>query len=135
MDGNVSLALMTLAWKSEMPSGRKFVLVSLCDNANDQGECFPSISTIAERCSMGERTVQGHVHDLIKAGILLVQERAGRSNVYTIDPRRFCAPIAADTPADSAPHPRRFRTHNHKGTINRTQREPKKGASALRWKT
>lgn len=94
---------MTLAWKSDMPSGRKFVLVSLCDNANDQGECFPSISTIAERCSMGERTVQGHVHDLIKTGVLLVQERAGRSNVYTIDPRRFCAPIAADTPADSAP--------------------------------
>ena len=99
---------MTLAWKSEMPSGRKFVLVSLCDNANDQGECFPSISTIAERCSMGERTVQGHVHDLIKAGILLVQERAGRSNVYTIDPRRFRAPLAAAPPAD--PPPRHTRT-------------------------
>lgn len=54
---------------------------------------------------MGERTVQGHVHDLIKTGILLVQERAGRSNVYTIDPRRFCTPIAINTPSDSAPPP------------------------------
>ena len=31
----MSIALMTEAWKAELPSGRKFVLLSLCDNAND----------------------------------------------------------------------------------------------------
>ena len=115
----MSISLMTEAWKSDMPSGRKFVLLSLCDNANDQGECFPSISMIAQRCSMGVRTVQSHIHDLEKMGILSRIERAGRSTIYRIDPRRFCTPTPADsaprknctpqishpTPADSAPPP------------------------------
>ena len=95
-----------------MPSGRKFVLISLCDNANDQGECFPSIAMIAKRCGMGERTVQGHIADLEKQGILRRIERTGRSTIYHIDPRRFCTPadsappqISHPTPADSAPRP------------------------------
>lgn len=87
----MSISLMTEAWKSDMPSGRKFVLLSLCDNANDQGECFPSISMIAQRCSMGDRTVQSHIHDLEKMGILSRIERAGRSTIYRIDPRKFAA--------------------------------------------
>lgn len=93
----MSIALMTEVWKADMPAGRKLVLLSLCDNANDQGECFPSISMIAKRCSMGERTVQGHINDLQEQGALVRMERAGRSTIYTINPRRFC------TPADSAP--------------------------------
>lgn len=96
---------MTEAWKAEMPHGRKFVLLSLCDNANDQGECFPSISMIAKRCSMGERTVQGHIHELEKAGILQRSERSGRSTIYMLNPRRFCTPLKEATPADSAPPP------------------------------
>ena len=108
---------MTEAWKSDMPSGRKFVLLSLCDNANDQGGCYPSIPMIAKRCSMSERTVQGHIQDLKKAGILTVLERYGRSSIYTINPRRIC------TPAESAPHPRRICTHNRHRTVNRTVSE------------
>ena len=103
---------MTEAWKAEMPHGRKFVLMSLCDNANDQGECFPSVSMIAKRCSMGERTVQGHIHELEKAGILQRNERPGRSTIYMLNPRRFCTPADSappqemhPTPADSAPTP------------------------------
>ena len=142
----MSIALMTEAWKADMPSGRKFVLLSLCDNANDQGECYPSIPMIAKRCSMSERAVQGHVQDLRKAGILAIHERHGRSSIYTINPRRFCTPaesapvqnlrgcricagadsaphprrFCTPTPADSAPHPRRFCTHNRHRTVNRT---------------
>lgn len=87
--GRLSIALMTEAWKADIPAGRKFVLLSLCDNANDQGECFPSISMVAKRCNMGERTVQNHIHDLESLGILSRNERAGRSTIYTINPRRF----------------------------------------------
>ena len=85
----MSIALMTLAWKADMPTGRKFVLLSLCDNANDQGECYPSVATIAERCSMGVRTVQGHIADLESAGLLARHERGGRSTVYKIKPDLF----------------------------------------------
>ena len=88
---------MTLAWKSDIASGPKMVLLSLCDNANDQGECYPSISTIAERCSMGERTVQRHISELTKMKAVRAVERTGRSTVYHINPRQF------GTPANLAP--------------------------------
>ncbi|HWK72200.1 MAG TPA: helix-turn-helix domain-containing protein [Burkholderiaceae bacterium] len=102
----MSISLMTLAWKSDLPTGRKMVLLALCDNANDRGECFPSIPMLAEKCSMGERTVQQHIADLVSEGIISRQMRAGRSTFYFIDPRRICTP----TPAESAPHPREIRT-------------------------
>lgn len=103
---------MTLAWQSEIAAGPKMVLLSLCDNANEQGECYPSIALICKRCSMAERTVQGHIIALEKQGCLTRKERHGRSTLYTIDPRRICTPAesappqkTAVTPAESAPTP------------------------------
>jgi len=37
----MSVALMAQAWKSKYGSTAKLVLLALCDNANDQGECYP----------------------------------------------------------------------------------------------
>lgn len=99
----MSIALMTQAWKSTLPSGRKMVLLALCDNANDQGDCYPSISMLAEKCSMGERTVQQHITDLVKDGIVRRAMRGGRSTVYHIDPRRFCTPAKSVPSQDSRP--------------------------------
>ena len=106
----MSIALMTQAWKTDLPAGRKMVLLALCDNANDQGECYPSIPMLATKCSMGERTVQQHISDMEADGIVVREMRAGRSTVYRINPRRFCTPansappqISHPTPADSAP--------------------------------
>jgi hypothetical protein len=99
----MSIALMTLAWKSAAPAGQKMVLLALCDNANDQGECYPSISMLARKCSMAERTVQNHIADMEEAGIVVRAYRAGRSTVYHIDPRKFCTP--ADSAPQQNPHP------------------------------
>lgn len=88
---------MTLAWKSPFIAGKKLVLLALCDNANDQGECFPSVSMLAEKCSMSERSVFNHIADLEKDGALQRNNRTGRSTIYRIDPCKFCIP------ADSAP--------------------------------
>ncbi|MDQ1817262.1 helix-turn-helix domain-containing protein, partial [Massilia sp. CCM 9210] len=83
---------MTAAWKSPLPSGQKFVLIALCDNANDQGECYPSITTIAYKCSMGERTVQGHITGLEALGIVRREMRRGRSTIYHIYSAHFGTP-------------------------------------------
>lgn len=107
---------MTLAWKSSYHSGKKMVLLALCDNANDQGECFPSVSMLAEKCSMSERSVFNHIADLEKDGAILRNNRAGRSTVYQLDPCKFCTPecpltpatvaeVQPLTPANSAPPP------------------------------
>ena len=80
----MSISFMTLAWKTEMPSGRKLVLLALCDNANQQGECYPSIEVIAHKCSMGQRTVQQHISDLEAAGMLVphLREFEGLSTTF-----------------------------------------------------
>lgn len=113
----MSIALMTLAWKSDLQSGPKMVLLALCDNANDQGECYPSVPMIAQKCSMSVRTVQGHIGDMEATGIIDREMRNGRSTVYRINaelfttpaesaPRRICTPQNLHpTPAKSAPPP------------------------------
>lgn len=100
----MSIALMTLAWQSDIAAGPKMVLLSLCDNANENGECYPSIETISKRCSMGERTVQRHIQDLQNEGYLTRQDRQGRSTLYTLNPRRI------GTPANLAPPPKTTQT-------------------------
>jgi hypothetical protein len=94
---------MTLAFKAALPTTQKFVLVALCDAANDQGECYPSVSSLREKCSMGERTVQDALHSLERAGFIRREFRPGRSTVYWLDPRSSRTPAAAAPPRQ--PHP------------------------------
>jgi hypothetical protein len=108
----MSITLMTAAWKSNCSSGKKIVLLALCDNANDQGECFPSISMLSEKCSMSERSVFNHIADLEKSGAIWRENRVGRSTIYHLDPCKFCTPANSaplqplhPTPANSAPPP------------------------------
>ncbi len=96
----MSIALMTEAWKTALKTHPKMVLLAMCDNASEQGSCYPSISSISERCSMSERGVQSQVNFLIKKGYLERQERKGRSNLFYItnpctwqpNPRTPCTP-------------------------------------------
>lgn len=108
----MSIRLMTDAWKSNLPTGQKMVLLALCDNANDSGECYPSVSMLTEKCSMSERSVFNHLSDLEKLGAIVRLNRTGRSTYYTLYPCKFCthansAPlqILHPAPANSAPPP------------------------------
>nr|WP_217346575.1 helix-turn-helix domain-containing protein [Noviherbaspirillum sp. L7-7A]MBV0881038.1 helix-turn-helix domain-containing protein [Noviherbaspirillum sp. L7-7A] len=85
----MSISFMALAWKTDIPAGRKLVLLSLCDHADDQGECYPSVEAIAQKCSMGQRTVQQHISDLERAGMLVRRFRKGRSTLYQVHPDKF----------------------------------------------
>lgn len=68
---------------------RKLVLLKLCDNANDQGECWPSMQHIADQCEISRRSVATHINALVEAGFLRVINRGkgGKktSNMYAID--------------------------------------------------
>ena len=98
----MSISFMALAWKADIPSGRKLVLLALCDHANGQGECYPSVDAIARKCSMGQRTVQQHIGELESAGILVRRFRNGRSTLYRLEPHNFCSTAGAAAPQDSA---------------------------------
>lgn len=93
---------MALAWKVDIPSGRKLVLLALCDHANARGACYPSVEAIAHKCSMGQRTVQQHIGELESAGILVRRFRKGRSTLYQLEPHNFCSTAGSVAPQDSA---------------------------------
>jgi len=95
---------MSAAFKAPIRSTPKLVLLALCDCANDQGECYPSVPTLMEKCSAGERTVQDAIALLEREGYMRREFRTGRSTVYLIaDPRNWRTPAAAAPP--QIPHP------------------------------
>ncbi|WP_051862263.1 helix-turn-helix domain-containing protein [Ferrovum myxofaciens] len=94
----MSIAIMTEVWKTTLPLARKMVLLALADNANDQGECYPSISMIGSKCSLKERAVYDCLKQLEVDGFLMRLSRSGRSSVY-----RITAPPNWPTPAFNAP--------------------------------
>ncbi len=94
----MSIELMTQAWKTQLPPGQKMVLLALCDHANDQGQqCFPSVVTLAAKCSMSERSVFNHLSELERLEVIRRLNRRGSSTLYQINACNFC------TPANSAP--------------------------------
>jgi hypothetical protein len=88
---------MTLVWDIHLPDSDKIVLLALADNANDDGVCWPSIATIARKCSKDERTVQRVITRLKEAGHVSMVERKGTSNLWTVHPRH------EDTPGKMPP--------------------------------
>ena len=86
----MSMLLMVKAMQSKVGNPlRKLVLLKLADNANDQGECWPSYQYIADQCEMSKRSVMAHIDALIEAGFLRKELRIGgekgnKSNLYTL---------------------------------------------------
>ena len=59
----MSVLLMSMAFKSPLPTSEKMVMLVMCDFANDEGNsCFPAVETIAEKASMSPR----NVHRILK---------------------------------------------------------------------
>ncbi|WP_309546463.1 helix-turn-helix domain-containing protein [Pseudomonas aeruginosa] len=55
----MSTIIMSACWPLQgLTPAQKAVLISLADNANDEGVCWPSVAKIAERTCLSERAVQ-----------------------------------------------------------------------------
>ncbi|EHT8240790.1 helix-turn-helix domain-containing protein [Salmonella enterica] len=65
---------------------RKLVLIKLADNANDNGECWPSYQHIADQCEVSRSTVKSHIRALEDMGLLKREFRRkgelNQSNVF-----------------------------------------------------
>ncbi|WP_129544400.1 helix-turn-helix domain-containing protein [Serratia sp. 1D1416] len=59
---------------------RKLVLIKMADNANDEGECWPSYQHIADHCECSKSAVKAHITALIKMGLLSKENRLGVNN-------------------------------------------------------
>lgn len=85
----MSARLMGMAFKTGIPRGQRFVLVKLCDCANDEGLCYPSQETLAEDTGFATTAVRQHIkwlkeHNFIKSA----RRQSGRerkSDIYRIN--------------------------------------------------
>ncbi len=92
-------------------STRKLILAKLADNANDQGECWPSYKYIAEHCETSRRSVMSHIKELEKIGLLRIERRIGpkgnSSNVFhlTLDGKKKSDANGNHTPSENSAPP------------------------------
>lgn len=101
----MSTVLMSQCWPIHgLSCAQKAVLISLADNANDQGVCWPSVSTIAERTCLSERAVRNAIRHLEECHAVECHQRTGRSTYYTVTPAAY-SPRTSCTPEQDAPPP------------------------------
>lgn len=80
----MSLKVMAWAWEqATASSGEKLVLLALADHANDDGQCWPGMERIGQKCGMGKRQVSNHVQRLIEAGLLGTTRRCRDDHKYS----------------------------------------------------
>lgn len=86
----MSTVIMAQCWPLQgMSPAQKSVLISLADQASDDGVCWPAVGTIAKRCCMSERAVRDAMLQLENAGLLSRERRYNASNVYSITPASY----------------------------------------------
>lgn len=95
---------MTSVWGLPLSCTDKIVLLALADNANDEGRCFPSVQTLATKCSLTDRGIQKVFQRLESMLLMTREERSGRSTIYTVTPERYSPPNAIH-PEHSSPTP------------------------------
>lgn len=101
----MSTVLLGQVWPLEMPPTPKAVLVSLADQANDQGVCWPAVGSICRRTCLSERAVQNAIKWLQDSGVLMLRREQGRATTYQLNPEAFgkATPDLFTAPARRAP--------------------------------
>lgn len=81
----MSTVIMSACWPLQMQPSQKAVLISLADNANDAGVCWPAIATICTRTCLGKTAVIAAIKKLEEAGYIVADRSNGRRTTYQID--------------------------------------------------
>ncbi|MGW8276053.1 helix-turn-helix domain-containing protein [Xanthomonas axonopodis] len=86
----MSTIIMSQCWPLQGLSGpQKAVLISMADQANDDGVCWPAVGTIARRCCLSERAVRSAMDHLEAVGLLARERRFNSSSNYTVSPAKY----------------------------------------------
>jgi hypothetical protein len=141
----MSKHIVTQVWETPIEShAAKLVLLALADSMGKNGYCYPSVATIARKCSLSYRAVSAKIAELKEVGLLKVATKKGYSNHYIVTPKpsektpenRFDSeePPLNDVPTPPAPDahppgttclpPRHDVPTNHKVTNNQPETEP-----------
>lgn len=81
--------VMGLCWPLIMPPTPKAVLISLADQSNDQGWCWPSLTGISVRTCFGRTAVIEALKWLEDNGYMTIEKTGGRTNRYAMNLTRL----------------------------------------------
>jgi len=130
---------MAAIWQAgPADQSERFVLLALADNANDDGECWPSVATIARKTCMAERSVRRVFKRLCESGWLAIEAGGGRKNcnLYRIktltlgQPDQRSAPCKNPDPGSLNPDPGSLNPDPGSAEPSRTIIEPSLESSA-----
>lgn len=101
----MSVKIMSAAWDVVgLTSTQKIVLLSLADQANDDGLCWPSAASTSRRTSLCERATRRAIADLEKAGHISRRIQSGKATFYFVHPCTKCTP-ELNAPLHVVPEP------------------------------
>lgn len=87
----MSIKLMVEVWQKQgLTSTEKLVLLALADWANDEGLCWPSIETLAQKTSLVKRSVSRIIKELERKQLLTRQEISGKGVKYWVSVKGVC---------------------------------------------
>ena len=66
---------LNFLYQSDLPHRAVSVYIYLDDRANKNGECWPSIATIAKELKLSQSTVRRALRDLRKANLIETEQR------------------------------------------------------------
>lgn len=69
------MSRLTFLYKMNLPHRAVAVYTYLYDRANKNGECFPSVNTIAGDIKLSPATIRRAIKDLKKSGLIETEQR------------------------------------------------------------
>lgn len=69
------MSRLTFLYQMDLPHRAVAVYTYLYDRANKNGECWPSVNTIAGDIKLSSATVRRAIKDLKKAGLIETEQR------------------------------------------------------------
>ncbi len=77
----MSVLISGAVWKySKATATDLLVLLALADQADDQGECWPSMGYIGKKCRIDTRTARRHIRQLEELGEVIVVLGGGKAS-------------------------------------------------------
>lgn len=88
------MSKLAFLYQMDLPHRAVAVYVYLYDRANKNGECWPSVATIAKEIKLSQATVRRAIKDLRKAKLIETKQRyrnngANSSLMYKICNKQF----------------------------------------------
>ena len=132
----MSVQLIDAVLKSYPGTGNvKLALVCLANFANDSGQCWPSIATVAKLCGCTAKQARRHVHTLIEQGLVAIESGTGKGGRgltprYRINVGMLNTPAGDSVYIENTPSDGRVLntpTHGSRTVKNRHKNSTRKG--------